>query len=85
MWSPTRAARTNGLSEAPPDPKKLEKGQCSTIVRSILGSLMYAARGTRADQRKGKEHETMPYFLTDQYRAVLEASQIHTKAAQEKE
>ena len=23
----------------------------------------------------------MPYFLTDQYKAVLEASQVHTRAA----
>lgn len=24
---------------------------------------------------RGKEHETMPYFLTDQYRQVLKAAQ----------
>ena len=26
---------------------------------------------TRDGLEKGKEHETMPYFLTDQFRAVL--------------
>ena len=31
-------------------------------------------RGSRADERKGREHEDMPYFLTDQYRSILDAS-----------
>lgn len=32
-------------------------------------------RGNRDDLKRGKEHETMPYFLTDQFRAMLEAAQ----------
>ena len=29
----------------------------------------------RDDMRRGKEHDTMPYFLTDHFREILEASQ----------
>jgi hypothetical protein len=29
----------------------------------------------REKSRRGKEHETMPYFLTDQYKQVLKESQ----------
>lgn len=51
-----------------------------------LFELMYQSRlpeqtGSRADERKGREHETMPYFLTDQYRAILSASQEQAQAA----
>ena len=32
-------------------------------------------RGNRDQDRRGREHETMPYFLTDQFREILETSQ----------
>ena len=32
-------------------------------------------RGNRDDERRGREHETMPYFLTSQFREILETSQ----------
>ena len=31
-------------------------------------------RGNRDGERRGREHETMPYFLTDQFREILETS-----------
>ena len=31
-------------------------------------------RGNRNDDRRGKEHETMPYFLTPQFREILDTS-----------
>ena len=37
--------------------------------------------GSREVMKRGKEHDTMPYFLTDQFRMILEAS----KAAEEEE
>ena len=48
-WAPRKAVRTNGQSGSIPDPAKLEMKACPTIVRSILGTLMYAARFTRPD------------------------------------
>ena len=48
-WAPKRAVKTNGQSTTPPDPKTMEARPCPTIVRSILGTLMYAARCTRPD------------------------------------
>ena len=48
-WAPKRAVKTNGQSTAAPDPKLLEMKPCPPIVRSILGTLMYAARCTRPD------------------------------------
>jgi hypothetical protein len=48
-WVPKRAVKTDGQSVTPPDPKILEARPCPTIVRSILGTLMYAARCTRPD------------------------------------
>ena len=48
-WAPKRAVKTNGQSTSAPDPKTLEAKPCPTIVRSILGTLMYAARCTRPD------------------------------------
>lgn len=32
-------------------------------------------RGNRDEERRGREHETMPYFLTDQFKEILESSQ----------
>jgi hypothetical protein len=48
-WAPRKAVKTNGQSGTIPDPAKLEMRACPTIVRSILGTLMYAARSTRPD------------------------------------
>ena len=48
-WAPQRAVKTNGQSSAVPDPITLEMKPCPPIVRSILGTLMYAARCTRPD------------------------------------
>ena len=44
------------------------------LLDLIYQSRLPEQRGSRADQRKGREHETMPYFLTDQYRAILSSS-----------
>ena len=48
-WSPRRAVRTTGTAENAPDPALLDKTPCPLVVRPILGSLQYAARGTRPD------------------------------------
>ena len=48
-WKPKRVVKTNGQSSAAPDPKALAPLSCPTLVRSILGTLMYAARSVRSD------------------------------------
>lgn len=48
-YAPRRAMRTNGQGSTAPDPKELEMVPCPPIVRSIVGTLMYAARCTRPD------------------------------------
>ena len=42
-------------------------------------------RGNRDSMKRGMEQETMPYFLTDQFRQMLEISQKQAEDSKKKE